>query len=115
MRQEATGITINDKLNVSRNYIKQLRTLLHNWEINGYAKAQNIFLMHYVQTNTKNIQWEGAHKIENIIAGKLLYLKMVKGETDSTYQGLKNRFARLMQERHEYINEMTTLYKKNKQ
>jgi len=91
MRQEVTGITVNQKLNVSRHYIKQLRVLLNNWEKNGYDIAQAEFLKHY--TPTKNIN--GVHHIENIISGKLDYLKMVKGSKDSTYLKLKNRFEKL--------------------
>lgn len=104
MRQEATGVTVNHKPNVSRDYVRQLRTLIHNWEMNGYQKAQAEFLVHYAATNTKNLQWKGTHHIENIIAGKLLYMKMVKGETDSTYRGLKKRFDLLMNSRLEYID-----------
>lgn len=107
IRQEVTGLTVNNKPNVSRNYVRQLRTLLHNWEMKGYQKAQTEFLAHYAEINTKNLQWDGTHKIENIIAGKLLYMKMVKGETDSTYKGLKIRFDQLMQNRREYIKSLT--------
>lgn len=113
MRQEATGITVNHKPNVSRDYVRQLRTLLHNWEMNGYQKAQAEFLVHYAKTNTRNLQWKGTHHIENIIAGKLLYMKMVKGETDSTYRGLKNRFDQLMKSRLEYIDTVTKSNKSN--
>ena len=104
MRQEATGITINHKPNVSRDYVRQLRVLLHNWEMNGYSKAQANFLAHYAQSNTKNLLWKGTHLIENIIAGKLLYLKMVKGETDSTYKALKQRYDKLIQIQRENKN-----------
>ena len=91
MRQEVTGLTVNQKLNVSRHYIKQLRVLLNNWEKNGYEIAQAVFLKHY--SPTKNIN--GVHHIENIISGKLDYLKMVKGCKDSTYLKLMNRFEKL--------------------
>lgn len=107
LRQEVTGITVNHKPNVPRNYVRQLRTLLHNWEMKGYQKAQTEFLAHYAECNIKNLKWDGTHKIENIIAGKLLYIKMVKGETDSTYKGLKNRFDQLMQNRRKYIKSLT--------
>ena len=113
-RQEVTGVTVNEKPNVSRSYVRQLRTLLHNWEMNGYKKAQADFLAHYVTTNTRNLQWKGTHKIENIIAGKLLYMKMVKGETDSTYKGLKIRFDQLMKTHREDINTLAKLYKNNR-
>ena len=98
MRQEVTGLTVNAKTNVSRKYIKQLRPLIHNWEAKGYSEAQAIFAKHYAETNTRSIKFKGEHHIENIISGKLMYLKMVKGETDSTYKTLVGRFERLCNE-----------------
>ena len=95
MRQEVTGLTVNTKTNVSRNYIKQLRPLIHNWEVKGYAEAQAIFAKHYAETNIRNLRFKGVHHIENIISGKLMYLKMVKGGTDSTFKALFNRFEKL--------------------
>lgn len=95
MRQEVTGLTVNTKANVSRKYIKQLRPLIHNWEVKGYDEAQAIFAKHYAETNTRNLLYKGEHHIENIISGKLMYLKMVKGETDTTYKSLANRFEKL--------------------
>ena len=92
-RQEVTGITVNEKPNVSRKYVKQLRTLIHNWEVLGYHEAQQRFLELYKPT--KNVG--GEHHIENIISGKLDYLKMVKGESDTTYKKLRERFETLSQ------------------
>ncbi len=91
-RQEVTGLTINEKPNVTHKYVKQIRTMLHNWETSGYETAQNVFLEHYHPT--KNVTAE--HHIENIISGKLDYLKMVKGAGDSTYLRLKDRFYNLL-------------------
>lgn len=91
-RMEVTGLTVNEKVNVSRDYIKRLRTLIHNIEVKGYDEAQRIFVTKYKETNLKNHDFNGEHYIENIIVGKLLYLKMVKGEKDSTYLKLKERF-----------------------
>mgnify|MGYP002860846427 FL=1 len=97
MRQEVTGLTVNDKENVSRKYVKQLRTMLHNWEMDGHDRAQATFERHYAP---KYIRPAGGpppvHHIENVISGKLLYLKMIKGETDSTYRSLDRRFKALL-------------------
>lgn len=95
MRQEVTGLTVNSKTNVPHKYIKQLRPLIHNWEVKGYDEAQAIFAKHYAETNTRNLRFKGEHHIENIISGKLMYLKMVKGETDSTYKSYAKRFEKL--------------------
>ena len=91
-RQEVTGLTINEKPNVTQKYVKQIRTMLHNWEVSGYEVAQGVFLEHYHPT--KNVTAE--HHIENILRGKLDYLKMVKGEKDNTYRRLKCRFEKLV-------------------
>ena len=95
MRQEVTGLTVNSKINVSRKYIKQLRPLLHNWEQKGYAEAQSIFAKHYSENNIKYLKFKGEHRIEKIILGKLMYLKMVKGESDSTYKSFSKQFEKL--------------------
>ena len=97
MRQEVTGLTVNSKTNVSRKYIKQLRTLIHSWEVKGYDEAQAIFVEHYKETNTRHLLSKGEHHIENIISGKLMYLKMVKGEMDNTYRALSLRFNELVE------------------
>jgi len=88
MRQEVTGLTVNEKVNVSRKYVKQLRTMIHNWETSGYEVAQSKFLEHYEPTKHIN----GFHHIEKVIGGKLDFLKMVKGENSSIYKNLNERF-----------------------
>ena len=90
-RQEVTGLTINDKPNVTQKYVKQIRVMLNNWEKSGYEYAQSKFVENYHPT--KNIA--GTHHVENIISGKLDYLKMVKGENDTTYKKLNDRFKAL--------------------
>lgn len=95
IRQEVTGITVNEKPNVTREYIKQLRSMIHNWESLGYERAQARFLEIYNKTNTKYHKSKGNHHIENIIFGKLLYLKMVKGENNALYKKLDERLGAL--------------------
>lgn len=93
-RQEVTGLVVNDKINVTRRYIKQLRQWLYYWEIYGYDRAYSFFLQKYIAD-------KGHIKTENpnmslVLEGKLLYLKMVKGESDGTYIKLKERLNRLI-------------------
>jgi len=93
-RQEVTGLVVNDKVNVTRRYIKQLRQWLHYWEIFGYDRAYSYFLQKYVveKGQVKN----GKPNMAMVLGGKLLYLKMVKGENDGTYIKLKERFDNLL-------------------
>lgn len=89
-RQEATGLIVNDKVNVRRRYVKQIRMWLYYWEKYGYEKAEQIFKRDYIadKGHVKNIN---AHLV-NVLDGKLEFLKMVKGVEDGTYKGLKSRF-----------------------
>ncbi len=89
-RQEVTGLSVNNKVNISRKYIKDLRLSLYFWEKYGFKKARTLFNNKYGIKKLKN-----SLKIPNmkmVVEGKLLYLKMVKGPYDSTYLKLKSRF-----------------------
>ncbi len=92
-RQEVTGLIVNDKVNVHRRYVKQIRMWLYLWEKWDYEVAQQKFLNDYIadKGHVKNIN---THLI-NVLDGKLEFLKMVKGAEDTTYIGLKERFDKL--------------------
>lgn len=92
-RQEVTGLIVNTKVNVNSRYIKQLRMWLYYWEKYGFEKAESIFLRDY--GNDKGHVKNGKPDFRNVLSGKLEYLKMVKGQEDSTYLALNNRFEKL--------------------
>lgn len=95
-RQEVTGLVVNDKINVTRRYVKQLRQWLYLWERYGYDKAYTIFLNIYL-ADKGHVKSEKPN-MAMVIEGKLLYLKMVKGADDGTYLKLKERFDLLLGE-----------------
>ena len=92
-RQEVTGIIVNDKVNVRKRYVKQIRMWLYYWEKYGYNKAEAIFLKDYFLD--KGHVKKTKPNFQNVLSGKLEYLKMVKGVENSTYLSLKNRFEKL--------------------
>lgn len=92
-RQEVTGLIVNDKVNVRRRYVKQIRMWLYYWEKYGYEKAEQIFKRDYI-ADKGHVKDVHAHLV-NVLGGKLEFLKMVKGTEDGTYQGLKERFDKL--------------------
>lgn len=89
-RQEVTGLIVNDKVNVHKKYVKQIRMWLYYWEKYGYEKATQIFKRDYIldKGHVKNVNAQ----LKNVLDGKLEFLKMVKGVEDGTYKGLKERF-----------------------
>ena len=89
-RKEVTGLLVNEKVNVQKRYIKQLRMWLYYWERYGYERASGFFLQQYILDN-RNVK-KVYPNMENVIAGKLDYLKMVKGADNDLYLGLKSRF-----------------------
>ena len=92
-RQEITGLTVGEKINVSRKYVKDLRAILHIWEKYGHNAAFATFYPRY--KSEKGHLHHGEPNLENVISGKLCYLKMVKGENDSVYAKLNAQFLRL--------------------
>lgn len=81
-RQEVTGIIVNEKLNLRRKFIKEIRFDIYLIERYGFEKAEQLF-----RNRTNKNQ-----SFKKIIEGRLEYLKMVKGKEDSTYCKLKRRF-----------------------
>lgn len=93
-RQEATGLIVNDKVNVRKRYVKQIRMWLYYWEKYGYAHAELLFRKDYTQD--KGHVKDGNAGMVNVIDGKLQFLKMVKGPEDATYMQLNKRFDKLL-------------------
>ncbi len=93
-RQEATGLVVNEKVNVHSRYVKQIRMWLYYWEKYGYEKANQIFKRDYI-ADKGHVKKVNA-KLENVLYGKLEFLKMVKGFENKTYNKLKERFDALI-------------------
>lgn len=92
-RQEVTGLTVNDKVNTAHRYTRELRNILYMWEKYGYKDAYARFYRHYKAT--KGHVKKGEPVLENVIIGKLDFLKMVKGENDAVYTKFRSRFEAL--------------------
>ena len=91
-RQEVTGLVVNRKVNVTKEYVKQLRQWLYYWERYGLTRAQKYFLSKY--RISKPIK-KGQPSIENVIGGKLDYMRMIVGEANPAYRKLKERYEAL--------------------
>lgn len=92
-RKEVTGLLVNDKVNVHKRYIKQLRMWLYYWESYGYERAYGFFLQQYSADKAHNTKRKP--DMVNVIGGKLDYLKMVKGADNELYLNLRKRYIKL--------------------
>ena len=112
-RKEVTGLLVNDKVNVQKRYIKQLRMWLYYWERYGYKRASEFFLQQYIAD--KGHVKSGKPDMGNVISGKLDYLKMVKGDNNELYVKLRGRFEALIGSnetkvnRHQYLDNVINL------
>lgn len=77
-RQEVTGLNVSDHVNVTRKFIKNLRAAIHRLTLS------DILLKHDV----------------NVIRGKINFLRMVKGNHDSTYLSLLLKFNLAVKGKH---------------
>ena len=89
-RQEVTGLTVGEKINVCRSYVKDIRAILHIWGKYGINAAVAKFYPRYKAE--KGYLHKGEPNIANVISGKLCYLKMVKGAMDPVYSRLNDQF-----------------------
>lgn len=93
-RQEVTGIIVSKKLNVTKKYVRDIRNILYIWDRYGYTAAIAKFLPKYKAA--KGHVKKGNPDLQNVIDGKLMYLKMIKGEEDSVYIKLYTKFQSLL-------------------
>lgn len=80
MRQEVTGITVNEFPNVRRKYIRQIRAMLHAWDKFGLENAEKDYVEKYakIKMDTPSEQLNGSFFLK-VFYGKLSFLKMVRG------------------------------------
>jgi len=90
-RMEVTGLTINRFPNVSRVFIDRIRGALHAWEKYGYNAAEKEWSERVAKAATgpyekkpwkRQVRRGRMPKLKNVLWGKLLYLRMVRGKDD---------------------------------
>lgn len=72
-RQEVTGLTVNRVPNCKRQFIREIRAMLHAWEAYGFALAEEKYRERYAPPGAVKPSFERA------LAGKLSFLRMVRG------------------------------------
>ncbi|TDQ08875.1 retron-type reverse transcriptase [Pedobacter metabolipauper] len=94
-RQEVTGIVVNEKTNVKREYLKPLRMYIYYWEKYGYHEAEIKFFNDRSLISDKEME----STLHSTLDGRLNYMKMVTGENHPTYLKLSKRFKKLANKR----------------
>jgi len=87
-RKEVTGIVVNEKPNVRKKYIKDIRKWIYLWETYGFEKAELLFQKDYGKEKKSLVMYP-------VLLGKIEFLKMVRGEKDSLSNKLEIRLNHL--------------------
>lgn len=88
-RQVVTGVKVNVKLNVSRGYVHSLRGMLHAWKKYGYIAAAREYFSQHMKNDKQVLSFD------NVVRGKLEYLKSVKTDSDYVWRGLANKYEKV--------------------
>lgn len=89
-RQVITGLTVNERPNVPRRYVSQVRAMLHAWETYGEQPAQIEYQAKYSRR-----PGEDATEFRRVVRGKLEFLRMVRGADNPEFCKYSEQLARL--------------------
>lgn len=88
-RMEVTGITVNAWPNVSKRLERQVSAMLHAWDKYGLHAARDDY----------NKRWRRNHHhlrtledFEDVVHGKLCFMRYIKGDGNPSFNRLANRF-----------------------
>ncbi|MAQ81699.1 MAG: hypothetical protein CMH12_00540 [Maritimibacter sp.] len=90
-QQDVTGLVVNEKVNVKRKYVREVRAMLHDWEFNGLAQAS---ARHFDEKrpNRGRLPEQEASNFEWVVRGKIEFIRQVKGSTDQVFRALAARY-----------------------
>jgi RNA-directed DNA polymerase len=91
--QEVTSITVNTLPNVDRNYIRQIRAMLHAWRKFGLEFSEFEYI-HKYELKHRHYNKNSAN-FKQVVRGKIEFLGMVKGKDDLIYQKYLNQYFEL--------------------
>ncbi|MFT4438140.1 reverse transcriptase domain-containing protein [Caballeronia sp. 15715] len=104
-RMEVTGIVINEFPNVKRVFIDRIRGALHAWDKYGYDAAQagwekliadGAALAYEKRPWKRQTRTGQPPTLKNVLWGKLLFVRMVRGADDAIYTRLAETYNRLV-------------------
>ena len=112
-RQEVTGVTVNEFLNVKRAYIRNIRAMIHDWKTNGLVEAEKKYgLKHPEKLALISKSKNDGEYFRAVLYGKLSYLKMVRshsGKSDSVVSNFAKKLGDIDLNPPKFIKEIITL------
>jgi RNA-directed DNA polymerase len=93
--QVVTGLIVNKSLNVRRQYVRQIRAMLHAWEKYGLENAEKEFLNCHDRKSKNRAPFKPPPSFKEIVNGKLGFLGFVVGKDNPVYLRYWRQFRRL--------------------
>ncbi|MBA1204163.1 RNA-directed DNA polymerase [Pseudomonas capeferrum] len=96
-RQLVTGVVVNRKLSVPKEYIKSIRAALYAWEQHGLEAAED----YWKRKINKSNRFDGeSPQMKLVLRGKVTHVGHVKGYSDGTFLSLVKRLQALDADYH---------------
>lgn len=92
-RQLVTGLVVNKRVNLKREYIRELRAMLYSWATKGISCASHDFFSKFDHKN-RSIN-HGEETFRAVVRGRLMFVRNVRGESDSVFRKLALKLAEL--------------------
>lgn len=86
--QQVTGLIVNEKVNVKKEYLQKVRAMINNWEKGGLIYAEEVFKTHQ-PINKIN------YNFKSVLLGHLSFLKLIKGDDHISTKKLRLKFSLL--------------------
>lgn len=93
-RQEVTGLVVNRKRNVKREFVRQIRAMIHALRKFGPEAASAEFAAKYDHKKTRG---ERKPSIVNVLRGKIAFLGMIRGKEDDLYKKYRSQLDIIVQ------------------
>lgn len=84
-RQEVTGLTVNEKTNVRRTYVRRVRAMLHAWQQYGLKDAAR---EHFEKYSDKVMPEYPELTFSRIATGRIRFIRQIKGPDDHVYRNM---------------------------
>lgn len=90
-RQEVTGLTVNEKPNINRKYIRNLRAILYSLENDDPSDFKKKFYISYGKYRLTGMPY-----ILECIKGRINFVGQIRGRDDLIYLKLKTKYKNLI-------------------
>lgn len=115
VRQEVTGLTVNEFVNVRRRFLRQIRAMIHAAQKFGFERAGIEYIQKFAAGRIspevlENVEFDAGAYFKLVVYGKLAFIRMVRGATDKCYVNLCLGMAAIDPEPPKQIIEIKNMY-----